>query len=55
MADDIENDDQWLYGENPEVAEPELHKEPEKKKPESDPSNEDKSPSKVSTKSININ
>lgn len=54
MADDIENDDQWLYGENAEATDPEVNKEPEKKKPELDPANEDRSPSKVSNKPFNI-
>lgn len=49
MADDVENDDQWLYGENPDPT-PEPPKEPEKKQEEPEPEKpkESESPPKVS-------
>lgn len=47
MADDIDNDDQWLYGDNQE-PEPEPPKEAQEKHPQSEPPAESKSPPTVS-------
>lgn len=48
MADDIENDDQWLYGENQDPEPEQPPKESPEKPPQTEPPAESKSPPKVS-------
>lgn len=47
MADDIENDDQWLYGENQDPEPEHTKNSPEKQRPQTEPPAESKSPPKV--------